>query len=146
MDEKDFIYYVRKENGVCQLMEGNPRLPSLEDHYPIFEVKAESCTAMTVESGDKIFFMDEEYTIYVLTRDSSNRQTTLLNELTIKEIQRLEIKIEPFEEILIREKYLLFQSKIFYLFGIQEGPFPDGIFESEDLLGSSLNKKDDEIE
>lgn len=54
-------------------MEGNPRMPNLEDHYPIFEVKAEACTAMTVESGDRIFFMDEEYTIYVLTRESSNR-------------------------------------------------------------------------
>ena len=73
MDEKDYIYYVQKANGVCQLMEGNPRRPYQDEHYPIFEVKAEACTAMTVESGDRIFFMDNEYTIYVLTRESSSR-------------------------------------------------------------------------
>lgn len=37
---KDFIYYVTRHNGMCLIMEGNPREPKLSSHYSIFRLKA----------------------------------------------------------------------------------------------------------
>ena len=39
-DESDFIYYIIKLNGMCDIMEGNPRDPYMEKHVSIYSVKA----------------------------------------------------------------------------------------------------------
>ena len=127
------------------LIEGNPRCPYLSEHYDIWSLKANRCQALSVESSDKIYFMDDNYIIYKLTREANNRHLQVENELTIKEIQRLEIKTKSFDEIIIRERYLLYQSKIFYLFNIQVGPYPDGIFESEDLVTDKKKYEEEEL-
>lgn len=52
----------------------------------------------------------------------------------MKEIQRLDFKPKPYENVIMNEKYVIQGSKIFYLYDLIDGPFPEGIFEAEDLV------------
>ena len=47
-NDKDFMYYIKKKNGKCYIFEGNPRDCWLQNHYPIFKIKAEKCLAFSV--------------------------------------------------------------------------------------------------
>ena len=48
MNSKDFIYYITKTNGKCDIMEGNPRDPYLKNHKSIFNIKADKCLAFDI--------------------------------------------------------------------------------------------------
>lgn len=88
-DCHDFIYYITKVNGICRIMEGNPRDPYIKNHTAIFETKAEDCYAFTL--ADNVFyFMDDNHLVYKLTRNENNRFLNVEKELTMKEIQRLD--------------------------------------------------------
>ena len=78
--------------------------------------------------------MDDQHMIYKLERNLNNRNLKIIHIFTIREIQRLEFVPEPFEQIIMREKYSIFNSKIFYHYDIDQGPQPDGILEAESLF------------
>ena len=86
-DESDFIYYIIKLNGMCDIMEGNPRDPYIEKHVSIYSVKAEKCLAFSLDSQNNMFFfMDQNFIVTHLKRNGSNRGLSLVGELTLKEI------------------------------------------------------------
>lgn len=70
----------------------------------------------------------------MLTRNENNRQLCLAKELTMKEIQRLDLKPNDFDDIIMTEKFVIQGSKIFYLYDVSLEPFPEGIFEAENLV------------
>jgi hypothetical protein len=49
-------------------------------------IKAETCLAFAVDKSENFYFMDENFIVYVLTRNENNRCLTLTKELTMKEI------------------------------------------------------------
>jgi nitrogenase molybdenum-iron protein alpha/beta subunit len=66
MNDRDFIYYVTKLNGICQIIEANPRDPYIDKHETIMEIQAEKCLALTTDSSDNFYFMDENFIVYML--------------------------------------------------------------------------------
>ena len=52
----------------------------------------------------------------------------------MKEIQRLDLKPNDFDDIIMTEKFVIQGSKIFYLYDVSLEPFPEGIFEAENLV------------
>jgi hypothetical protein len=145
MNSKDFIYYVTKKNGMCDIMEGNPRDQYIVNHVSIYSIKAEKCLAFSVEEGDKFYFMDESHVVYKMTRNENNRFLNVVAELTMKEIQRLDYKPKPFEQVTIKDKYTIQGSKIFYLYNLAEEPFPEGVYEAEELIQEDRSKPKSEF-
>jgi hypothetical protein len=92
LSERSFIYYVQQKNGKCYIMEGNPRDPKIKNHEAIFSLKANYCLAFSVENQDTFFFMDDQFIVYMLTRNENDRSLTVRKELTMREIQRLDFK------------------------------------------------------
>ena len=84
--------------------------------------------------------MDECHVVYKLTRNQNNRMLNYEKELTMKEIQRLDFNPNPFDYIIMNEKYAVQGSKIFYLYDLSNEPFPEGIFEAEELIEDSKTK------
>ena len=115
-------------------MEGNPRDPRIGNHEAIFSLKANRCLAFSVQNQDTFFFMDDQYTVYMLTRNDNDRTLTIKKELTMKEIQRLDFKPREFDSVLLNEKYVIQGSKIFYLYDLAQEPFIEGIYEAENLI------------
>ena len=58
MNDKGFMYYIKRKNGKCYLFEGNPRDQNENKHQAIFKIKAERCMAFSVIK-DQFYFMDE---------------------------------------------------------------------------------------
>ena len=141
MNERDFIYYITKKNGKCYIMEGNPRDQYIDKHEAIYQIKAQKCLAFSVEGQDTFYFMDECHVVYKLTRNANNRMLNFEKELTMKEIQRLDFNPQPFDFIIMNEKYSVQGDKIFYLYDLSNDPFPEGIFEAEELIEDSKNKQ-----
>ena len=86
LNERDFIYYVTKKNGLCYIVEGNPRDQKIDNHEIIYSIKAEKCLALTIDGEDTFYFMDESYVVQKLNRNSNNRMLSMEKELTMKEI------------------------------------------------------------
>lgn len=58
----------------------------------------------------------------------------------MKEIQRLDFKPRAFDNVIMNEKYAIQGSKIFYLYDLIGDPFPEGIFEAEELVEEDKSK------
>lgn len=86
MNNKDFMYYITKKNGMCYIMEGNPRGPYLNMHKEIWSIKSDRCLAFSVTDGDLFFFMDETFIVYKLARNENDRHLNIIQELTFKEM------------------------------------------------------------
>ena len=78
--------------------------------------------------------MDQDFIVYHMKRNISNRKLSLIGELTLKEIQTLDFKPRDFDPILMNNRYVVQGNKIFYFYDNQEEPYPEGILESEDLV------------
>ena len=52
----------------------------------------------------------------------------------MKEIHTIDFRPKPFDTTIICNNYAIQGKRIFYLFDISEEPYPDGVFESEDLV------------
>lgn len=55
-----------------------------------------------------------------------------MKELSIKEVSLPDFRDYEFEPVVITEKYILSNGKIFYLY--EDEPMPQGIYETEDLV------------
>lgn len=139
-NDSDFIYYVTRLNGMCHIMEGNPREPKMTSHSSIFQIKANKCLAFTVEGDNTFFFMDENFVVLKLTRSLSNRTLNIEKELTMKEIFTLDFKVSDFNKVVLNDKYAIQGNKIFYLYETNDDEFPEGILESEDIVVEKRSK------
>jgi len=66
-DDYDYLFYVVKKNKELLIMEGNPRDPFLQNHYPVFKIKVKKCLAFTMRANT-FYFMDENKFVYMLRR------------------------------------------------------------------------------
>lgn len=78
--------------------------------------------------------MDKDHNVYLLERDSNSRELFITQESTMKQILRLDFKPSPFDTVILAKNYSIFNSKIFYLYNQEDDPFPEGIFEAEELM------------
>ena len=140
MNDKGFMYYIKKKNGKCYIFEGNPRDQYLNNHQVIFKFKAEKCLSFSIEH-DIFYFMNENYVVFTLKRNDNNRFLTIQSECTMKEIQRTDYKPRLYDSTILNDKYAIQGSKMFYLYNLAEEPFPEGIYESEDLFESQYTSK-----
>ena len=122
-------------------MEGNPRDQKIKKHEAIYTLKAEKCLAFSVDGADQFYFMYETHLVYKLSRNENNRSLSFEKELTMKEIQRLDFTPGAFESIILNDKYSIQGSKIFYLYDAGDEPFPEGIFEAEELVEEDRTKQ-----
>lgn len=75
--------------------------------------------------------MDDNHIVYKLVRSKSSRELFIEAEMHMREIQRLELRPRPFEDIILRERYVLFRSKIYFFYNAKVGPWPEGMLEPE---------------
>jgi hypothetical protein len=80
--------------------------------------------------------MDESHTTRKLTRNENQRLLTVDCETTLKEIQKLDYTPKGFDKFILREKYSVYQSKLFYFYELDKNEFPQGILEAENLIES----------
>lgn len=78
--------------------------------------------------------MNENHVVFTLKRNDNNRYLCIDKECTFKEIQRTDFKPRLFDTTIVTEKYVIQGSKVFYLYNLAEDPFPEGIYESHDLI------------
>lgn len=57
-DGKGFIYYLTCMNNEVTIMEGNPRNPYKNQHYPICKIKTPKCLSFGIEGTNQFFIMD----------------------------------------------------------------------------------------
>ena len=136
-DSRGFIYYITQHQGESSIMEGNPRDPYEKHHYPIFSLKTSRCLAFSCVNDRAFYLMNDEHLVYKLCRNENNRQLYIEKEVTLKEIQRYDFQPNPFDDFLLSEKFAVFKSKMFYFHSAE--PFPEGIFEADNLVEDELN-------
>ena len=106
MNDKGFMYYIKKKNGKCYIFEGNPRDQYLANHQVIFKMKAEKCLSFSI-SKDLFYFMDENYVVFTLKRNENNRFLTIQKESTMKEIQRTDFSPRLYDSTILNDKYAI---------------------------------------
>ena len=52
----------------------------------------------------------------------------------MREIEKMDFKVIPFESTIFNDNYAIQGNKIFYLYESYKGPYSLGILESEDLV------------
>ena len=85
--------------------------------------------------------MDDQFIVYMLTRNDNDRSLKVRKELTMREIQRLDFNPCQFDNVILTEKYAIQGSKIFYLYDLAHDPFIEGIFEPENLIEQTDKSK-----
>jgi hypothetical protein len=84
--------------------------------------------------------MDECYIVHKLSRNQNNRFLTHEKEMSMKEIQTLDFLPIDFDTVIMNEKYAIQGTKIFYLYDMNGDPFPEGVFEAEELVEDDKNQ------
>lgn len=133
MNDRDFMYYIKSLDGKCYIIEGNPREQNISQHECVFELKAEECKGFDIGENE-FYFMDENFVVHMLARNDNNRKLTHIKELSMKEIQTLDFKPKAYDDVIITDKYAIQGTKIYYLYDLSEEPYPEGIFEAEELI------------
>jgi predicted metal-binding protein len=82
MDNLGHIFYVTYHDGLCQIQEVNP----FGDNDPIcvYQIKTEECFGMCV-NGHKIFFMNDNHSIFMFERLKDQKALLEIKELFIKD-------------------------------------------------------------
>jgi hypothetical protein len=96
-------------------------------------MKSEKCLSFQIIGGD-FYMMDDQFTVFKLTRNDNNRHLTIEKELVFKEILRLDFNVQPYDNTVMNEKYIISKNKICFLQNIAQERFPEGIFESDDIV------------
>ena len=60
-----------------------------------------------MQNKDTFFFMDDQLIVYMLKRNDSDRNLTILKELTMREVQKLDFKPVHFDNVILSEKYVI---------------------------------------
>ena len=123
-------------------MEINPRDSQLRNHRSIADFKADNCLGLDTD-GSNFFVIDEEKSVHFFKRKNNYRDLEFRGELSIKEFSRQDVVKIDFKKCIITENYLIYGSKLFYLY--KDEPYPDGIMDTEELLEED-NDEDEQIE
>ena len=67
LGQNDFIYYLKKKNGLCMIYEGNPKEAYLHKHEEVFSFVANKCLSFDID-GETFYLMDDEHTVLKLKR------------------------------------------------------------------------------
>ena len=73
--------------------------------------------------------MDESKTVNIFKRKANHRGLEWEGEVNMKRYDQTEIVRSDFKRTCLNENYLIYDSKIYYLYGNE--PYPEGILEPE---------------
>lgn len=105
-----------------------------KDHIVIYEIKIDGILGFGISEDDSTFyFMDTTKTINKLQRMKDSKTLVEVAELYFKDKDRPNFQIEgiQYPDMIFSEKYLIWGSKIFYLFS--DMPLQAGILDMEEL-------------
>ena len=96
----------------------------------VFEIKSESCRGFKV-CGEFFFFLDEFKVVSQLKMQKDSHQLVEINQLHMKEKDRPNFITNPYPNMIVNERYIIVDSKIFYLY--EDQPLDAGILDMEEL-------------
>ena len=141
---KGSIFYTVHVDGICLIKEITPRKSEVKDHLTIFEIKADQCLGLSISiDGQFFFFINEFKQIIVLRRVPDTKILIEDSELWIKDKDRTHLKLsDPYQRPLVSEKFLIFESNIFYLQQVTEST--SGILDME-RLNQMITMKNEQL-
>lgn len=113
-------------------MEINPASDRVMEHLPIYEFRCPNVLGFRAsEDGECFYYMDHMKNIIKLRRITDSKLLYEEKVLQIKSTDKAKYTgTGQFPKLIINEKFMMFRSKIFYLF---ERPLAKGILDTEEL-------------
>jgi len=141
MDRKNRMYYITVREGQCKIKEIQPSNDDKSNHATIFEIKSSTCYGFNVsQDGKTFYFMDDMRVLNKLERMKDSNMLQETKELTFKDSDRPHfIKQSRYPNLIVNDKFLIQESKIFYLFE-DENHLQKGILDMEEL--AEVKEKD----
>jgi len=132
VDPKGHMYYIQAVDGQCIIKEIMPSNSDKKYHQQIYEIKSGSCLAFSIsDDGQLFYFMDDNKMITMLQRIADSRQLVEYKELKFKDQESADVQVEEFQQMIVSQKYLAYQSMLFYL--VDDKPLEAGILDMERL-------------
>lgn len=98
----------------------------------VFELKSDFCQGFQIISKDKFLFIDSRKIVTKLERKKETRALEEICEINLKEKDSQYFVLDnKYRDTITMEKYLIYKSKVFYLF--QDEPLSTGILDMEEL-------------
>jgi len=107
-----------------------------EDHLVVCKSQSGKCLQFE-ECCDHFFFLDENKVVTMYKMSKDTRKLEPLKQLKIKDRDKPNFCNSPFTNMILCEKYIILDSKIFYLY--DDHPLQNGILDMEQLLDTSLS-------
>jgi hypothetical protein len=145
MDQNNIIYYVSMIDGHCAFKEILPGSDDDGEHTTIYEVKSEQIFAYSAAPDGRTFhFMDQYRVICKLERMKDSRALLETAEFYIKDKDRPQFQPGGYyDRIILSDLYMIWHSKIFYIFARQ---LDNGILDMEELAELPDDPKAQELE
>lgn len=124
------MYYVKSQDGNCQVIEINPKDDLASDHITIIDLKSEKCFGFTY-SNESFYFLDDMRTICKLDRHKESRLLTESKQLHIKEKDRPNFQPVKYGDLIINDNYVIDEAQIFYLY--DDVPLVNGVLDMVEL-------------
>jgi hypothetical protein len=99
------------------------------DHF-VYQVQSPQCLGFQIFK-DKIYFMKQNKEVIVLVEQKDSIKLVLEKTLFLKEMDKINFKSSAFSKIIIKDTYVVSESKIFYLY--EKEPHGRGIMDMEQL-------------
>ena len=105
------IYYVTSKEGQCQIRMIDP-ISQMESKV-VIEIKSNTCFGFKI-CANKFYFIKDDR---VIDSYESNMNNMLLktNQYYMKVKERYKFNQEPYQEMIINEKCIMIDSRIFYI-------------------------------
>lgn len=97
----------------------------------MLEVKSEFCLGFCTRNGEDFYFVDQNRNISKHARNPETKGLAEIERLIVKDKDIHSLEIGRFANLIIEDKYLISQSRIFYL--NSQDPLMNGILDMEDL-------------
>lgn len=132
MDNHNHIYYVQEFDGQLIFKEIHPDHDEEKNHIVIYEIKSEKILGFQIDQdGDTFYFIDQFKVVNKLQRIRDSKLLTETAQFMIKDKDLPHFNESGyFPKIIVNNRFLLWQSKIFYLF---TNPLQPGILDMEEL-------------
>ena len=104
-DTKQNVYYLTKTGYECHVIEINAQKQKSmhPSHNKIFTLKSESLHGLITFDGSTFFVMDAHKNVLKLQRTQCGSKLIMVDQLVIKEKYRANLKISPFENMIISD-------------------------------------------
>ena len=103
-------------------------------------LKKIKCFGQLESQSNQFYFIDEHKNITLLKQNEDTMALVESGQLFIKDVEKPAFNISPFEMLIVDQKYLIHESRIFYL---TEEPFPKSMIKKSILDMENLSYIED---